>query len=152
MDSTKFQYCQKLVVLSNDLSKVLVAKRQGEQDYNGVYAYIGGKMEHTDSTFIEGIKRERDEEVGSNFKIKLFPTYIITKEYLKKDGSYMILPHYLCIHQEGEIELNEEYSEYKWINLDELESHENLIENIPELTLKMRKEFEIINQLDSIIV
>lgn len=152
MNQTKFQYCQKLVIFSSDLSKVLVAKRQGEQDYGGIFAYIGGKMENTDSTFIEGIRREKNEEVGENFKIKVFTTYSINLEYIKKDGSYMILPHYLCIHQKGEIDLNEEYSEYKWIELKDLESHENLIENIPELTLKMRKEYEIIKNLDSIIL
>ena len=51
--------------------------------------------------------------------------------------------------------MNEEYSEYKWIELEELEelkSYENLIENIPELTLKMRKEYEFIKRLDSVIL
>lgn len=151
-DTTKFQYCQKLVVFNISMDKVLVAKRKGEADFDGVYSFIGGKMEHFDKTFVEGLKRERTEEVGNEFKIKVFPNYTITREYVKKDGSNMILPHYVCIHQKGEIELNNEYSEYKWVDIKNIESEENLIFSIPEIVLQMKKEFEIINQLDSIII
>jgi hypothetical protein len=48
MDTTLFQYCQKLIILSADKTKVLLAKRKGEADYDGIYSFIGGKMETTD--------------------------------------------------------------------------------------------------------
>ena len=48
-----FQYCQKLIVLSEDKTQVLLAKRKGEADYDGVYSFIGGKMETTDESMHE---------------------------------------------------------------------------------------------------
>lgn len=57
-DTTHFQYCQKLVVLSQDLDKVLLARRKGEADYDGVFSFIGGKMEMTDESLLAGMKRE----------------------------------------------------------------------------------------------
>ena len=47
MNTTLFQYCQKLIILSADKSQVLLTKRKGEADYDGVYSFIGGKMENT---------------------------------------------------------------------------------------------------------
>lgn len=46
----------------------------------------------------------------------------------------MIIPHVAALHVSGDITLNEEYSNYKWVPIDELESFEPKIKNIPELT------------------
>ena len=64
MEQYNFQYCQKIVVLSKDRTKVLLCKRKGEADYDGIFSFIGGKMETTDISIIEGLKREKDEETG----------------------------------------------------------------------------------------
>lgn len=34
----------------------------------------------------------------------------------------MVLPHYLSVYEGGEIRLNEEYSEYRWVPIRELSS------------------------------
>lgn len=132
--NTFFQYCQKLIVLSEDKTKVLLAKRKGEADYDGTFSFIGGKMETTDESIVAGMKREKDEEIGTDVKVRLFPDETHNLLFRKKDGSSMILPHIPGVYISGEINLNEEYSEYRWVPIAELDTFEPMIEGIPELT------------------
>ncbi len=57
--------------------------------------------------------------------------------FRKKDGNAMILPHYLAIHVEGDIVLNDEYSEYRWAPLEDISSCTPQIPNIPEIVQKL---------------
>ncbi len=131
MEKYNFQFCQKIVVFSRDLKSVLLCQRQGEMDYNDIYSFIGGKMETTDASILDGLKREKDEEVGPDFKVNICPKYSANLFYIKKDGSRMILPHYYAVHISGEVLLNEEYSDYKWVRLDEIEAFEPKVKSIP---------------------
>ncbi len=132
--TTLFQYCQKLVILSGDKTKVLLAKRKGEADYDGTYSFVGGKMETSDESILAGMKREKDEEIGTSALINVIPSETFNLMYRKKDGNSMILPHIASIYVSGDIKLNDEYSDYQWVSLDELEDFEPKIENVPELT------------------
>lgn len=138
--SYHFQYCQKIVVLSADKTKVLLCKRRGEADYDGTFSFIGGKMETTDASILAGLKREKDEEVGVDFKVALYPHFSHNALFRKSDGNAMILPHYLAFHKSGEMDLREEeYSEYQWVSLDELDIFEPKIPNIPETVRELLK-------------
>ena len=139
MENYHFQYCQKIVVFSKDKTQVLLCKRKGEADLNGVFSCIGGKMETTDPSILEGLQREKKEEVGGDFKIKLYPTYSHNLLFHKKDGNAMILPYYMAIYESGEVKLNDEYSEYRWVNLDELEAFEPKVDCIPEEVRLLRR-------------
>jgi len=152
MQEYNFQYCQKIIVLSKEMDKVLLCKRKGEADYDGTFSFIGGKMENTDPSILEGVKREKDEEVGEGFEIKLFPKFTFNVLFRKKDGNAMILPHYLSIYEDGEIELNEEYSEYKWVSLDDLAEFEPKIASIPDTLTEVLKLKEIIQEDDLILI
>ncbi len=132
MSEFNFQYCQKIIVLSKNKNKVLLCKRKGEADFDGIFSFIGGKMETSDKSIIEGLKREKDEEVGENFKISIYTTFSHNLLFRKKDGNSMILPHYLAIYEGGDIVLNEEYSEYKWVELNSLDDFEPKIPSIPQ--------------------
>ncbi len=137
----KFQYCQKIVIFSKDFKKVLLCKRKGEADYDGVYSFVGGKMEVSDKDLISGLKREKDEELGEDFKIQLYTLFSTNLNFRKKSGDHMVLPHYLARHLKGDIKLSKEYSEYKWVKLEEIEDFEPKIDNIPEtinILLKLR--------------
>jgi len=147
-----FQYCQKIVVYSNDESSVLLCKRKGEADYDGVYSFIGGKMEAGDESIVDGLKREKDEEVGSGFKVRIYPTYSTNAFFVKKDGSRMILPHYYAVHERGEIDLNEEYSEYKWVPLTEIDAFEPKIPNTSEILDKLAILKEVLSEDDSVLI
>lgn len=152
LNNLLFQYCQKIVLFDKDLSKVFLAKRRNEKDFDGVFSFIGGKMETTDSDFLTGLRREKNEEIGSTAKIRIYPLASYNAIYTKRDGSRMILPHYIALFDSGKIQLNEEYSESKWIRLEDLDSFEPKIETIEEATLWAKdfykkidnKNFEII--------
>lgn len=139
MDSLFFQYCQKIIVFNKDFSEVLLAKRQGEQDYDGVFTFIGGKLETTDGGFIEGLRREKNEEIGADVTVNVLPTITYNIYFEKKDGSHMVLPHYVAVYEGGEITINEEYSAYKWIPMSELETFKPKIDNIPSLAKWAKK-------------
>ncbi len=143
-----FQYCQKMVVFSSDFEKVLLCRRKGEADYDGVYSFIGGKMETSDEDIVEAMRREKNEEVGENVRLKLCAEFSNNLTFKKKSGDYMILPHYLAVHMEGEIKLNEEYDDYRWVPVKELEEFEPKIENIPETVAKMLKLKQVLDEDD----
>lgn len=112
----------------------MLVRRYGETDYDGAFSFIGGKMEGSDSSIIDALKREKDEEVGSTFRVRVYPNATNNWLYRKKDGSNMILPHYICQHTAGGVALNQaEYSEWRWIPLDDLATLEPKIESIPKM-------------------
>lgn len=152
MQKYNFQYCQKIVVYSKDESSVLLCKRKNEADFDGVFTFIGGKMETTDKNIIEGLRREKNEEVGENFKIKLFPTFSTNVSFVKKDGNAMILPHYYAVHDSGDIQLSEEYSEFKWISIKDIVAFEPKIFSIPEILDKFAILRSILNKTEFIVI
>ena len=129
-----FIYNQKLVILSKDFKNVLLAKRQGEADYDQTYTYIGGKMETTDESLLAGMKREKDEEIGSDNIIEIMPNEAYMVLFKKSNGDMVIIPHIPAVFKSGEIVLSDEYSDYKWVPLTELNNFQPIVSNIPEIT------------------
>ncbi|MFB8276966.1 NUDIX hydrolase [Nocardia colli] len=130
-NSTHFQYCQKLVVIDLATKSILLARRKGEADYDGVYSLIGGKMETTDSSILDAIRREKEEEIGKAATISIAEDISYNVLFKKQDGNSMILPHFYAEYEGGEIELNEEYSDYRWVPADQLDAFEPKIDTIP---------------------
>lgn len=64
----------------------------------------------------------------------------------------MILPHYFAKHLKGEVKLNDEYSEYKWVKIEDLKEFEPKIKNIPESVNKLLKLGKIIEDDDLDII
>ncbi len=131
MDKFSFQNCQKIVVLRNDDSEVLLCRRKGEADYDGIFSFIGGKMETTDASILDGLRREKNEEVGEEFKIKIYPLFNTMVLFRKKDGNAMVLPHYYAEYASGEIKLSGEYAEYCWVPVVDIKNFEPKIATIP---------------------
>jgi len=152
MNKYSFLYCQKIVVFSRDMNSVLLCKRKDEEDYDKIYTFIGGKMEVTDKDIVAGMQREKNEEVGESFKIELCPQFSINLNFQKKNGDFVILPHYYSRHLSGDVNLNEEYSNYKWVDINSLSSFEPKIDNIPKVVKTLLKLKAIINPEDLIIV
>lgn len=152
MNKFNFLYCQKIVVFSKDLESVLLCKRKGENDYDGVYSFIGGKMEVSDGSFIKGLMREKNEEVGENFKIEIYTGFTTNVLFTKKSGDLMVLPHYYAEHIEGEIILNEEYSDYRWIKIKDLKNFNPIIPTIPDIVNELVRLKEIISAEDLIVI
>lgn len=152
MEQHNFQYCQKMVIFSKDKSKVLLCKRKGENDYDGTFGFPGGKMETTDESIIQGLTREKNEELSPAFKIKILTTFTNNILFRKKNGKAMILPYYLAIHEDGEVTINEEYSEHKWIEIENLEEFQPRMPNIPEVTKTMQRLLEISEKEDFVLI
>ncbi|KKU15084.1 hypothetical protein A3I34_02500 [Candidatus Jorgensenbacteria bacterium RIFCSPLOWO2_02_FULL_45_12] len=145
MSKFDFQYCQKIVVFSKDANSVLLCKRKGENDYDGVYSFIGGKMENNDGSFIHGLQREKNEEVGEEFKIEIYPFFTTNAIFKKKSLELMILPHYYARHLGGEIKLNEEYSDFQWVAVKDLKTFEPKIPTIPDMVDRILKLVRLIS-------
>lgn len=151
-DTTQFQYCQKAVIFSEDGTKVLLAKRKGEADFDGTYSFVCGKMETTDDSIVSGIRREIHEELGTNVQITVYPTYTVNVYYTKKDGNGMILPHIFATYHGGDIILSDEYSEYRWVPVADLEGFEPKIHTIPDIVQKLLAAKESILGSDGIVI
>lgn len=150
MNKNLFLYCPKLVIVSQDQTKVLLGRRKNENDYDGIFSFFGGKMEITDQDIMEGICREKNEEIGSSCWIKFYPDFSTNYTFRKQDGNYMIIPHYYAEFGEGKIILSDEYSEYKWLHVDRLDSFEPKIPTIPEIVRKLLALSKIIGANDLI--
>lgn len=151
-DIYSFQYCQKVVLFSKDGLSVFLARRKGEADYDGVYSFVGGKMETNDGGLIAGLQREKNEEIGTDIKIKICPTVSYNTYFTKKDGSAMVLPHYIAVHESGEVVLNEEYSDYMWVTLTELSTFGPKISNIDPITAWAVRIKTVLNAEDFVVI
>ena len=147
-----FQNCQKIVVFRKNNTEVLLAKRKGENDFDGIFSFIGGKMEITDGGIVEGLKREKDEEMGADFKVKVYPVFNAMVYFVKADGSFMVLPHYYARYESGEIKLNEEYSEYKWVEVAKLAEFEPKIFSVESMTKNLLRLAELTKEEDLILI
>ena len=147
-----FQYCQKLVVFSGDKRSVLFARRKGEADFDEYWSLIGGKMEIADRDIAPGIKREKDEEVGADFHLKVAPNFsCYNVHFQKKNGAHMILSHYIAVHTGGDVSLNpEEYSEYKWVNITDLDSFGPKVDNTRFVVQNALRLLPILSEADFI--
>lgn len=133
-DPTLFQYCQKFVLFRDEtMGEILLARRKDEADYNGTYSLIGGKLETSDGGFVEGLRREKNEEIGDQARVKVYPQPTYNVYFQKKSGQHMVLPHYVAFYIVGDIQLNEEYDDYKWVAVNQLDDFEPKIETIPAI-------------------
>jgi len=139
----------------NIVQKLLYLVRMDQAFFcvvDGVFSFIGGKMEHKDLSIIDALSREKTEEVGELFRIKVLPHYSIDTFFVKKDGSRMILPHYYAVHQSGEINLSEEYDDYRWVPLNSLDEFEPKIENIAWIATLLSRAATIAEDEDFVAV
>lgn len=150
MNELLFQYCPKIVLLSEDKTNVLLARRKGEEDYDGTFSFIGGKTETTDESLIAGLKREKDEEIGEAAHVSICASFSCYSElFRKKDGNTMVLPHHVAIFKGGNIVLNSnEYAAFEWVPVDTLEAFEPKIENIPTAVGRALKLLSILHDQD----
>jgi len=123
------------VIMVNKEGKFLIAKRSGELlRWPNKWAVPGGKLEKKDFFYnnhnvIENVaRREVKEEVGLDLgEIK----YLTNMAFIREDKNpYLIISLYSGDFK-GEIKLNEELTEYKWVSLKEAKNYD-LIEGIYE--------------------
>lgn len=153
-DPTLFQYCAKLIIFSADKSAVLLARRKGEADYDGVFSFVGGKTETTDGSLLAGIEREKAEEIGALAKVKICWTMSCYQMWFQKaNGMTMVLPHHVGVYEGGDVQLNpNEYAEYRWVPIAELGVLEPKIENIPVAVKAAQRLLDVLTPKDFAVV
>ena len=104
-EPTLFVVGGKAIIRKDD--KILLLKRS-EKSGGGGWSFPGGAVEQEDA--IEGIGREIDEELL--IKVKNIKPFSI-KTYFEKRPTIII--GYMCDYDSGEIDLNWEHDEYKWL-------------------------------------
>lgn len=150
--SNLFQYCPKFVIFDSEAKKVLLCQRKWEADFDNTYSFAWWKVENEDNGIRNWMQREKNEELGTWCKVRLYKELCTFEYYVKKDWTHMILPHHFCVFEWGNIELSDEYSGYKRFTIDEIESTENVISTVRPTVENMLKFKGLLSNLNSIIL
>jgi 8-oxo-dGTP diphosphatase len=109
--------------------KILILKRSPESSIHpNKWAFPGGKVEK-DEELIEALSREIQEETGLTITNK--KTYISDYTYPRPDNTSTIGICFLVETNNNQVNLNNEFTEYKWIfpkdikNFDHVENLDN---------------------------
>jgi len=90
--------------------------------------------------------------VGENFKIKIYPIFNTMNYFVKKDGSFMVLPHYYARYESGEVNLNEEYSDYKWVEVTKLAEFEPKIFSVELMVENLLRLVDLIKEEELLLI
>ena len=128
-------------MIINDNNEVFLAKRQEDDFLGGYYELPGGKMEQ-DETLYNTLVRETKEE--TNLEISKVICYIDYKDYISSKGKKTRLFNFAVkVSNPNDVILNE-YDEYKWININEIENinDDNIFPNVKRTIMlyKLNKE------------
>ncbi len=96
--------------------KILVLKRSEHDDHKpNVWETPGGGMD-TEESPQEALKREIIEETGLSVTVTK-PFNVFT--FKKDTGEFKVGITFICEHQNGEVVLSSEHSEFRWIEAEE---------------------------------
>lgn len=109
-ENTLFLVGGKVLIQKDD--KILLLQRSDKSGRGGEWSFPGGAVENEDA--IEGIQREIDEELV--IKVRNIHPFTVRTYFEKKPT---IIIGYVCDYESGEIDLNWEHDDFKWLSPDE---------------------------------
>ncbi len=135
-------------------NKLLVLKRN-EEPFKGKWDLPGGYMSGNIESAEEALKRELKEEFGID-NIKLTFIRSTTGSAQWKNKNYATFNNFYLTEIEGEIKLNEENSEYTYVDLKDINPKDNAFESNQEMVSWVKEHFtfdlarikELVGQLD----
>lgn len=123
--------------------KILIAKRSKHRDQDpGKWECVSGRFNQHFSTVEDEIKREIKEELGVNFNFHLIAP-ISFYHFYRADNrdDEMVGINFICEYIDGEVQLSEEHTEWKWIHPEKFlqyDLHPQLIKDVNHL-LKVKE-------------
>ncbi len=119
MKNKKFFVGVKGVIVRDD-GKVLLIKASQEVEGRDHWEVPGGRID-ANETIEEALRRELSEEVPNIRDIKVHEvvhSYRVPRD-IKDDTSLVLIFYRVTAGFDGEIQLSEEHTEYKWLEIDE---------------------------------
>jgi 8-oxo-dGTP pyrophosphatase MutT (NUDIX family) len=152
-------------IIYNNEGKYLITKRSiNKKHFPGKWTVPGGGLtvddyintpithgEHANQWYFsvtKALTREVKEEVGVEIDK---PEYLLDLTFIKGDGTPVLVLSYFAKYTSGEVVLDEDATEFKWISVDEVSEYD-LIEGIDgeirmvDEILKKRSSAELIAQ------
>ena len=110
-------------IFTNGEDELFVAKRHLNSTLGaGKYEFVGGKMEK-DETFWQTLERELKEETDLNL-VEIVDYLPVDKDFSLNEKNYRVL--YFYVRVSGQIKLNKEHLDYKFIaSSEDLKAEEN---------------------------
>lgn len=112
-------------IIRNERGEILVAKMPPKRGaYPGQWGILGGGIDE-DELLEETLRREAREEFGIEIANPVpFTFHDDTRDKYFADGHteevYMVYNIYDCQYAGGEVKLNDEWEEYRWVNPGDL--------------------------------
>ncbi len=109
-----FQITQKAFIRKGNLLLVMRDKKSGEGDLPG------GRMNQNEffEDWIESLKRELEEELGSSMKLNISNDVVLVHKHRVNLGNYpCIILGYDCEYLSGEIKISDEHDFFEWVDI-----------------------------------
>lgn len=103
--------------------EVLLLKRKNGSFGSGLWDIPGGKLEFGELP-IEGLTREIFEE--TSLRVKIIRPLSVSSGINETENKQYITIVFLCDYKSGDIQLNDEHSEYKWVNINNINDFEKI--------------------------
>lgn len=115
-DIGTFQVSVAAMITDNERN-ILVAKRSPQIAHAaGKWDVISGRLSPGES-FEEALKREITEELGESVTIDIVEPYY-TFHHTRDDGHEVQGVSYYCQYIRGEIHLNDEHTDFRWVSVE----------------------------------
>lgn len=118
------------VFVVNEQNQVLLVQRSMDEDVSpGKWGIPGGKLDNTDDSLEDGLKREVMEEVGIEISdVQLFESHLAVTEVSNRQYSV-----FTAKHASGESKALEDTAAAGWFSLEGIPPKENFTKNTYEL-------------------
>lgn len=114
-----------IAVLEDPNDRLLMVKRAPHEKFGAnQWGFPAGHIESGESA-LECIRRELDEEIGLDHELRFVKSIGPFRDTFYGGQFEIDLFHYAWIR--GEVELNEEHTEYAWVSKDQFDNYEVLL-------------------------
>jgi len=112
-------------LLKNKEGKYLLLLRSAEKypETGAQWDIVGGRID-PGSTLIENLKREIKEETSLDLTEQ--PKLVAAQDILRGPKKHMVRLTYMAPINDGNVVLDEDHTEFRWFNMEELQHLENL--------------------------